>query len=80
PNVGPFIGKQLIQHLVMSNPSPQYEARVAAEFNDDGTGTRGNLGAVVKAVLLDTEALAAPNPVDSTAGKLKEPVRMLTSF
>jgi len=80
PNVGPFIGKQLIQHLVMSNPSPQYVGRVAAVFNNDGTGTRGNLGAVVKAVLIDTEALAAPNPVDSTAGKLKEPVQMLTSF
>ena len=80
PNVGPFIGKQLIQHLVMSNPSPQYVARVAAVFNDDGTGTRGNMGAVVKAVVLDPEALAAPSPIDSMAGKLKEPVLMLTSF
>jgi uncharacterized protein (DUF1800 family) len=80
PNVGPFIGKQLIQHLVMSNPSPQYVNRVANIFNDDGTGTRGNLGAVVKAVLLDPEALAAPDPVNSTAAKLKEPVLMLTSM
>ncbi len=80
PNVGPFIGKQLIQHLVMSNPSPQYVNRVASIFNDDGTGTRGNMAAVVKAVLLDAEALAAPDPVDSKAGKLKEPVLMLTSF
>ena len=80
PNVGPFIGKQLIQHLVMSNPSPQYVNRVASVFNNDGTGTRGNLAAVVKAVLLDPEALAAPDPVSSTAGKLKEPVLMLTSL
>jgi len=80
PNVGPFIGKQLIQHLVMSNPTPQYVNRVASIFNDDGTGTRGNLGAVVKAVLLDPEALAAPDPTDSKAGKLKEPVLMLTSM
>jgi len=80
PNVGPFIGKQLIQHLVMSNPSPQYVNRVANVFNDDGTGTRGNMAAVVKAVLLDPEALAAPDPVDSKAGKLKEPVLMMTSF
>ena len=49
-------------------------------FDNDGTGTRGNMAAVVKAVLLDPEALAAPDPVDSKAGKLKEPVLMLTSM
>jgi uncharacterized protein (DUF1800 family) len=56
PNVGPFISKQLIQKLVTSNPSPAYVARVSALFNDDGTGTRGNLWAVVQAILLDPEA------------------------
>ena len=59
PNVGPFISKQLIQKLVTSNPSPAYVARVATVFNNDGTGKRGNLGAVVKAVLLDSEARPA---------------------
>jgi uncharacterized protein (DUF1800 family) len=56
PNVGPFIGAQLIQKLVTSNPSPAYVARVAAVFDDDGTGVRGNLGAMVQAILLDPEA------------------------
>ena len=78
PNVGPFISKQLIQKLVTSNPSPQYVARVAAVFNNDGTGKRGNLGAVVKAILLDAEARpAAPR---ATGGKVKEPLLRLTQL
>lgn len=56
PNVGPFIGKQLIQRLVTSNPSPAYVSRVASAFNDDGTGKRGNMQAVIRATLLDPEA------------------------
>ncbi|MEQ1579032.1 MAG: DUF1800 domain-containing protein [Steroidobacteraceae bacterium] len=76
PNVGPFIGKQLIQKLVTSNPSPQYVERIARVFNNDGTGQRGNLGAVVKAILLDSEARNAP--ASTTAGKLKEPLLRLT--
>lgn len=56
PNVGPFIGKQLIQHLVTSNPSPAYVARVATVFNDNGSGVRGDLQAVIRAILLDPEA------------------------
>ena len=52
----PFIGAQLIQRLVASNPSPAYVARVAAVFADDGLGARGNLKAVTRAVLLDPEA------------------------
>jgi uncharacterized protein (DUF1800 family) len=56
PNVGPFIGRQLIQHLVTSNPSPAYIARVATVFNNNGQGVRGDLRAVVRAVLLDPEA------------------------
>ncbi len=56
PNVGPFIGKQLIQRLVTSNPSTTYVGAVTAVFNNDGTGVRGNLGAVVKAILTHPEA------------------------
>ena len=78
PNVGPFIARRLIQHLVTSNPSPQYVERIARKFNDDGTGKRGNLAAVVKALLLDSEARAAPT--SATAGKLKEPLLRLTQL
>ena len=73
PNVGPFIGKQLIQFLVTSNPSPAYVGRVAAVFNDDGKGVRGNMGAVVKAILMDQEARGNAAP-DGKFGKLREPV------
>ena len=79
PNVGPFIGKQLIQHLVTSNPSPAYVARVAAVFADDGTGVRGNLAAVVKAILGDVEARGdAPSSPD--AGHLREPALFITTL
>ena len=71
PNVGPFIGRQLIQRLITSNPSPAYVARVAAVFNNDGSGQRGNLEAVVRAVLTDDEAWSPPSP---STGKLREPV------
>ena len=81
PNVGPFISKQLIQRLVTSNPSPAYVQRVAERFNNDGNGRRGNLEAVVRAILLDSEARAAPTGnVASAAGKLKEPLLRLTQF
>ena len=77
-NVGPFVCQQLIEHLVKSNPSPAYVGRIAAVFADDGTGTRGNLKAVVKAILLDPEARAEdfsvlPNLVDTNEGHLREP-------
>jgi uncharacterized protein (DUF1800 family) len=71
PNVGPFIGRQLIQRLVTSHPSPAYVARVAAAFNDNGQGVRGDLSAVLRAILLDTEARSAPAP---DFGKVREPV------
>jgi uncharacterized protein (DUF1800 family) len=77
PNVGPFIGKQLIQKLVTGNPSPQYVARVSAAFNDDGTGVRGNLKAVVTAILTDPEARGDVK-TDASYGKLREPVLFLT--
>ena len=73
PNVGPFIGKQLIQRLVTSNPSPNYIERVARAFNDNGSGVRGDMRAVVRAVLLDAEATAPAN-LSSSFGKLREPV------
>lgn len=82
PNVGPFIGKSLIQRLVTSNPSKDYVARVAAKFNDNGSGVRGDLSAVVKAILLDSEARQAPNSADAKTvqnfGKLKEPLIRVT--
>jgi uncharacterized protein (DUF1800 family) len=79
PNVGPFIGRQLIQRLVKSNPSADYVGRVAAAFNDNGRGVRGDLMAVVRAVLLDAEA-RAPAASDATAGKLHEPVLRLAHW
>ena len=81
PNVGPFIAKQLIQKLVTSNPTPAYVQRVTEKFNNDGSGVRGNLAAVVKAILLDAEARNAPSgSATATAGKLKEPLLRLTQF
>ena len=74
PNVGPFIGRQLIQRLVASNPSPAYVARVSAVFANNGAGVRGDLRAVIKAILLDDEARRAPLAGDTTRGKLREPV------
>ena len=73
PNVGPFIGKLLIQRLVTSNPSPAYVERVAQAFNGDATGVRGDMRAVIRAILLDPEATAGADPA-STGGKLREPV------
>lgn len=72
PNVAPFISKQLIQKLVTSNPSSGYVRRVAGKFNDDGRGERGNLEAVVKAILLDPEARQLSD--SQAAGKIKEPL------
>jgi len=79
PNVGPFFGRQMIQRLVMSNPSPAYIARVAAAFDDNGAGVRGDLKAVWRAVLTDEEALAPP-PADPLHGKLREPVLRFVSW
>ncbi len=71
-NVGPFIGRQLIQRLVCSNPSPAYVSRVSAAFSNNGQGQRGDLKAVIRAVLLDPEAINPP--VGPASGKLREPV------
>jgi uncharacterized protein (DUF1800 family) len=86
PNVGPFLGRQLIQRLVTSNPSPAYVGRVAQAFNTGryqsgaytvGSGQRGDLKATVAAILLDTEARTVPT---SNPGKTREPVLTLAQW
>ena len=74
PNVAPFISKQLIQRLVTSNPSPAYVTRVATVFNDNGQGTKGDMKAVVKAIVLDDEAQNGHKNSPQTFGKLREPL------
>lgn len=80
PNVGPFWSRQLIQRLVTSNPSPAYVQRVSRVFADDGRGARGNLRAVVRAILLDDEARGTAARASTTAGKLREPILRLTAW
>jgi uncharacterized protein (DUF1800 family) len=75
-NVGPFIGKQLIQRLVTSNPSPDHVAAVAAAFNNNGQGVRGDMKAVVKTVLLHPQAKATSN----SSGLLRDPLLRTTAF
>jgi uncharacterized protein (DUF1800 family) len=77
PNVGPFIGRQLIQHLVTSNPSPAYVGRITAVFNNNGQGVRGDLRAVVRAILMDSEA-RGDCKTDPAYGKLREPALFFT--
>lgn len=78
PNVAPFVSKQLIQRLVTSNPTPAYVGRVAAKFADNGSGVRGDMQAVIRAILLDNEARADPS--GTSAGKLREPVMRFTGW
>jgi uncharacterized protein (DUF1800 family) len=78
PNVGPFIGRQLIQRLVTSNPSPAYVGRVAAAFANNGAGVRGDMKALIRAVLTDVEARTVQT--EPQAGKLVEPVLRFTQF
>jgi uncharacterized protein (DUF1800 family) len=78
PNTPAYVGRQLIQRLVTGNPSPAYVGRISAVFKNNGQGVRGDLKAVVKAILLDPEARGAPaNP--TTFGALREPVLALTA-
>lgn len=78
PNVGPFVAQRLIQRLVTSNPSPAYVGRVAAVFNNNGKSVRGDMGAVVRAILLDPEATRiSPDP---GSGKLREPIIRLANW
>jgi len=87
PNVGPFVATQMIEHLVTSNPSPAYVQRVATAFNTGrfnsyGSGKRGDMQAMVAAILLDPEARQGDNPATASAtdGKLREPVVMIASI
>lgn len=80
PNLPPFVSKQLIQRLVTSNPSAGYVGRVAATFANNGSGVRGDMKAVIKAILLDTEARSDDALASTTAGKLREPVMRLTAW
>jgi uncharacterized protein (DUF1800 family) len=80
PNTGPFLCKQLIKRLVTSNPSPAYVYRVAQVFGNDGTGTRGNVGAVVRAILTDYEARSPEVLGNVGYGKIKEPLIRLAGL
>ncbi|MFZ1704962.1 MAG: DUF1800 domain-containing protein [Saprospiraceae bacterium] len=80
PNTAPFVSYRLIQRLVKSNPSPAYVGRVAAAFADNGQGVRGDLKAVIKAILLDDEARSPLAMLDPTHGKLREPMLRFTNI
>ena len=80
PNTAPFFSRQLIQRFVTSNPSPAYVGRVAAAFADNGQGVRGDMKAVIRAMLLDTEARSKASPEQPGWGKLREPVVRLASW
>ncbi|MBI79301.1 MAG: hypothetical protein CMQ51_02610 [Gammaproteobacteria bacterium] len=79
PNLAPFVSYRLIQRLVKSNPSKEYVGRVANIFNNNGSGVKGDLKSVIKAILLDQEARTI-NESDLTAGKLKEPILRATQL
>jgi uncharacterized protein (DUF1800 family) len=79
PNVGPFISRRLIQRLVTSNPSPGHIYRVASVFNDNGQGVRGDLQAVVRAILMDYDA-RGPALATQGAGHQREPIIRLTNL
>ena len=80
PNTGPFISRELIQRLVTSNPSPGYIYRVAQVFANNGSGVRGDLAAVVRAILTDYEARSSAAADDTSFGKLKEPLLRATAL
>ena len=79
-NVGPFVCKQLIQHLVTSTPSPAYVSRIAAVFANNGSGVRGDMQAVIRAILEDTEARAGDTNPAFDGGHLREPMLWITNF
>ena len=81
PNLPAFFSKQMIQHLVTSNPSPAYVSRVAKVFENDGTGVRGNLQAVIAAILLDTEARSSATDIANPQyGKVREALLRYTEW
>ncbi len=79
-NIAPFVSKQLIQRLVTSNPSAAYVGRVSAAFANNGSGVRGDMKAVIRAILMDDEARSDANIAITTFGKLREPVMRLTNW
>jgi uncharacterized protein (DUF1800 family) len=79
-NVGPFVCKQLIQHLVTSDPSPAYVSRIAAVFANNGSGVRGDMQAVIRAILEDTEARAGDTNPAYDGGHLREPMLWMTNY
>jgi uncharacterized protein (DUF1800 family) len=78
PNVGPFVCRQLIQHLVASNPSAAYVARISAVFANNGSGVRGDMKAVIQAILMDPDARAGDTSPDFDGGHLREPMLYVT--
>ena len=80
PNTAPFFSRQLIQRFVTSNPSPAYVGRVAAAFANNGQGVRGDMKAILRAVLLDAEARGASVAAQPSWGKLREPVVRLANW
>ena len=82
PNVGPFVANELIQHLVTSNPSPAYIQRVASVFNNNGSSVRGDMKAVITAILMDPEARRGDDPATAvgTDGHLQEPILYMTGL
>ncbi len=80
PNVGPFLAARVIQRLVKSNPTPEYISRVASTFNNNGSGVRGDMAAVVKAILLDQEAMECYWAEDITSGTLRNPSQRLSEI
>jgi uncharacterized protein (DUF1800 family) len=80
PNVGPFIGRELIQRFVTSNPSPAYIGRVAAAFANNGSGVRGDLRATLRSVLMDPEARDLAKTAEPSWGKQREPVIRFANY
>ena len=80
PNVGPFMAKRLIQQLVTSNPTPAYVGRVASVFNNNGSGVRGDMAAVIRAILTDSEARDISVTTSPTYGKIREPIVRLGNW
>jgi hypothetical protein len=78
--VGPFLCTQLIQHLVTSTPSPGYVSRVAAVFANDGNGVRGNMQAVITAILTDSEARTGDTDPTYNGGHLREPILFVSAM
>jgi uncharacterized protein (DUF1800 family) len=83
PTMAPFVSRQLIQHLVTSNPSPAYVERISQVFQNNGTGVAGDLKAVITAILLDPEARAGDDsgaPASPAFGHMREPVLFMTNI